>query len=41
MTLLHRDRASMVLYFVEMARTRGGCIFKERFTVYSEQEHKE
>ena len=22
--LLHRDRASMVLYFVEMARTRGG-----------------
>ena len=24
MTLLHRDRASMVLYFVEMARTRGG-----------------
>ena len=24
MTLLHRDRASMVLYFAEMARTRGG-----------------
>ena len=24
MTLLRHDRASMVLYFVEMARTRGG-----------------